>query len=629
MGLGVTLPITGYTFLDGNPGVSALVSGSFELSIDGRPYKADTSFEPYRREAFRQRSLAASRQSVDYSNIPGEGTISTDGLWRREAQEWGLGAGQTFADRRSSDPSRFRQSKGIDPWTPWQITLLKDTTQLVASADSDLQSITVGNFVYLRSSTTLQFSSDGVVWTTVTGLPGALKYIASDGFDVFVACGASGVYLTSVGAASAASWITGTANFVAYVGNRLMVSAANNLYNVTTSTGTAGPTALPTALMTHSDANFVWSSFTGGSGWIYVAGQSGNYSEIYRTQVEPNGTTLTAPVLSAPMPHGELVYSLYAYVNFVCVGTNLGQRFCQTLGVNDPGGNSGDLKLGPVTPVQTQQVSRPVRCFTGQFRFIYFAWSNYDGTSTGLGRMDISHFFDTQAPAYTSDLMVAGQGDVLSADWWNGAPIFTVAGKGLYTAASTYVPSATLDSGYYTFGLPDDKVAMIFDVKPLPTSKAGSYSASISADGVVMTTTGTALTANGKTEYDLDQIRGELLETELQLFPSADKTQAPVLTRALLKSYPAIVAGSMISAVIDLSDTVQTVFGADHHFDPYFEWDYLENLRQTQKVVEYVEGPYSALVLVTEIDRIPEHQRDVVGGGFHMILVVYMKTIGG
>ena len=48
----------------------------------------------------------------------------------------------------------------------------------------------------------------------------------------------------------------------------------------------------------------------------------------------------------------------------------------------------------------------PVQSMVGNNRFVYFGWNNYDGESTGLGRMDLSTFIDTQAPALTSDLMV-------------------------------------------------------------------------------------------------------------------------------------------------------------------------------------------------------------------------------
>ena len=78
-----------------------------EVSIAGRNYVLDTSFEPYRRDAFRHRSIQAQRESISLDNIPGEGTVNTEGLWRRLAEDWHNGAGQPYQDRKDSLDSRF------------------------------------------------------------------------------------------------------------------------------------------------------------------------------------------------------------------------------------------------------------------------------------------------------------------------------------------------------------------------------------------------------------------------------------------------------------------------------------------------------------------------------------------
>ena len=56
-----------------------------------RTFPVDTSFEPYRREAFRHKSIPAQRESIQMTNIMGEGTVNTEGLWRREQREWSMG----------------------------------------------------------------------------------------------------------------------------------------------------------------------------------------------------------------------------------------------------------------------------------------------------------------------------------------------------------------------------------------------------------------------------------------------------------------------------------------------------------------------------------------------------------
>ena len=92
-------------------------SGVYSVSIAGHNYTVDTSFEPYRREAYRHKSIVALRESLNFDNSAGEGVVNTQGLWRRSAQNWVLGAGQKFFDFKKSSPDRYFTSKGINPWT--------------------------------------------------------------------------------------------------------------------------------------------------------------------------------------------------------------------------------------------------------------------------------------------------------------------------------------------------------------------------------------------------------------------------------------------------------------------------------------------------------------------------------
>ena len=139
----------------------------FPVSIAGRNYMIDTSFEPYRREAYRHKSLPPQRQSLHYTNIADDGTISTEGLWRREARDWALGAGQIYLDRNKSDSARFYRSKGIDPWQQWQTTLLPDTlAQYTSSSSSNpIKAIRCSNFVYIVDGNSVYFTS---AWSGAT-----------------------------------------------------------------------------------------------------------------------------------------------------------------------------------------------------------------------------------------------------------------------------------------------------------------------------------------------------------------------------------------------------------------------------------------------------------------------------
>jgi hypothetical protein len=121
----------------------------------------DTSFEPYRREAFRHKSIAPQRQSLHFTNLPDDGTVSTEGLWRREARDWSLGSGQIYFDRKASSDARFYRSKGVDPWTQWQLKLLPDTKARYTSGSSSntVKAIRVGNYVYFQDGNKVYFQN--------------------------------------------------------------------------------------------------------------------------------------------------------------------------------------------------------------------------------------------------------------------------------------------------------------------------------------------------------------------------------------------------------------------------------------------------------------------------------------
>src|SRR5438128_99373 len=100
------------------------VPGAAMVALDGRKYLLDLQFPP---DAFKHESIPLIRRTFDTTSKPGEGSINPEDLWRRTQETWHLGAGQVFADRDTSIEGRFYSSKGVNPWTKWQLTLLPDT----------------------------------------------------------------------------------------------------------------------------------------------------------------------------------------------------------------------------------------------------------------------------------------------------------------------------------------------------------------------------------------------------------------------------------------------------------------------------------------------------------------------
>jgi hypothetical protein len=622
----------------------------FSVTIGTHTYEVNTSFEPYRRDAFRHRSIQSQRESIDLTNIPGEGTVNTEGLWRRSADDWHFGAGQPYQDRKGSVDGRFEESKGINPWMQWQCQLLSDTKNVLPLGEN-AQVLQVGKYVYVmaQASQTLKFTSDLVNWTTVTGIPPYMTMMATDGYDLWISVNQSsgdpGLYTTTAGATSASSYVTGaTLTGVWWVGERLMVTFQNGVYNII-----AGG-ALPAALWSHPNSNFTWSAMGQGSSQIYMAGYDDGagqplISVVYRSTIEATGTALTVPVQALPLEGGEYCTSLYGYLNFVFVGSNLGVRMCRTLAAYDPTGNQGDLEAGPLIPglFSPGPVTQPVQAMTANNRFIYFGWSDYDNVSTGLGRMDLSTFIDTQAPAYTSDLMVTARGIVTSMDWCtiSNFPIFVVDGVGVFTGTGSPVESGYIDSGSIGFGIPDDKILWAGDIGTL-TPQQGTVAMAIASDAgqsggtnsddQALAIVGTKYSTNSggtpnQSPFPISQIRGELFTTRMTLTRDPMTGQSPIMHRWTLKALPAITSGTTISVVLLLYGTMDNR-GQDTFYSQYDELNYLENLRKTQTVVEYQEGPYSAMTVIDEIDWLPFKEADAdPKGGYRGDCIVYLKSV--
>jgi len=582
---------------------SPLVPYPFPISISGHAYQLqwDSTAIGVWGARFKKNSLPLLRTQADNSNTPGEQSISPEQFWRRSQDSWQLGAGQIQLDRTSSDIRRYNWSNGIDPWTPWEIKLLNDTTNVYSSVNTGLQCLVASTYVYMIDSTDLKYSSGALSsWTSVTGMTGSPLSIATDGNTIWTANNTNGVYSGTVAGASVSSYATGTATLIRFVKSRLMAAGGGKLYNITTSG------ALPTALLDLSARNFTWVDITSGESQIYAAGYSGDKSLIYRTAIKADGTALDVPTVAAELPDGEIVRSLGTYLGFVLIGSDLGVRFCS---VN----TDGSLTIGSLTPTNNYitNAQNPVYCFEGQDRFVWFGWSNYD-ENTGLGRMDLTNFTSPLTPAYASDLMVQNStGTVRSVATFNNKRIFTVDGKGLYVEASTPVASGYLVSGVISYGISDPKVAMYLDIKHEPL--VGSITAGIIADqsdsDLDTDTVGTigisniAGSVSPSSAFPCGQLLGENFQVILTL--TSDGTTSPVLTRYTLRSYPAPIRSAQWDVPIILAPTVVTG-DKDWAFDVNEEVDFLVGLHQAQNVVTFQFSNSISQVVMYDYQWLPE-----------------------
>jgi len=568
-------------------GATQLVPDIFPIAINGRPYMLDMKTGQFTRQYD-----ARVRDSVDQSTEPGESALNPQGLWRRSQSSWHYGAGQQYSDTADAESYRFYSSKGVDPWTRGRLSLLRDTTNVYPTAGTNLYAVTADGRLYGTDGQNVKYTTDFVTVTTVTGTAASNLYsITSDGYNVFYSYANGDIDQTNAGVSTSSAYITGIeAGVLAYVRGRLMVAGQGvdkrKIWNITTAAGSSANN--PTALYTHPNTNWTWVGFAAGQNYIYCAGYAGNTSIIYKTQIKADGTSLDIPTAAAELPLGEIVQSIYGYLGYIILGTTTGFRFCST-------DTDGNLTVGPLV-----ETGASVGAMAGIGKYVYFSWSNFDATSTGIGRMDVSVFISPNQPAYAADLMATAQGTVQSIHEFQNDVLFTVSGVGVFQPHTTnLVSSGYLRSGIYRWGVPDAKFIPKLDLRCLPL--AGSVTVSVASDGGDFYDFATFSTVNAK-EKTFDGLEDKIFEAEIKVTLARDAvgTAGPTLTRWMARAYAAPLRSQIFSVPIIMHHKLN-IQGREYWQDVDVELGYLRDLVDNPRVVTYQENTETFAVVVENV----------------------------
>ena len=569
-------------------GSSQSVPYAFPVAINGRPYMIDT-----KSGSFIRQFDARVRDSTDQSSEPGEAAINPQGLWRRSQSSWHYGAGQTYADTADAEAYRFRSSKGVNVWDKGRLSLLPKTTQAYSSAQSNLYMATASNRIYGTEGQTVSYTTDWVTFTAVTGTNASSLYsIASDGYHVFFSYADGDIDQTSAATSGASNYITGIeAGILAYVRGRLMVAGQGTdkqkIWNITTPAGSSANN--PTPLFTHPNIDFNWVGFAGGQNQIYCAGYAGNKSLIYKTAVKPDGTSLDIPTVAAELPLGEIVTNIQAYLGFVVIGLTTGLRFCSS-------DSDGNLVVGPLIETGTS-----VNAFAAIGQYLYFGWTNYDSTSTGIGRLDVGTQVNVNQPAYASDLMADVQGAVVDIHEFDNKVVFTVAGYGAYREHPTeVVESGTISSGIYRWGVPDAKFVPKWDLRTEPLNGTVNLEVSLNDGSFLMVGIDSV---QGSSESTFDGLEDKVFEAEAKITmnrSSTDSSKGPVLTRWMARAYAAPLRSQIFSVPLLLHHKLN-IRGNEYWVDVDQELKLLRDLVENPRVVTYQENFDTFPVIVEDV----------------------------
>lgn len=584
-------------------GTPAAAGRGYPVSLGGVAYEINTvrpgSSTPY---DFHHASVAQQRVAFDDRENSSRGTLNPEAFWRRTFESWHAGAGQATFDRvNDSNPWRFRRSQGVDVWDRYQVSLLNDTDGKHLSANTNLELAVAGDYLYMIDGAGVSYTQDITVdtptFTAVTGVPAtAATSLASDGYSVLSAHAASGIYLTTRGAATTASHITGTVTHVAYGKGRWLAASGAALYDVTTQVAGAGPVVLPAAHFTHPNSDFAWNSFADGPNALYVGGYSGDKSLIYRLTMKDDGTGLNQPVVAGVLPDGEIIRSMYGYLGFVLIGTDRGVR----VGVV---GSNSELTIGALIPTDMA-----VHCFEGQGAHVWYGWSGFEGSSDcGLGRLSLETFSDPDAlaPAYASDLMAADLSvgfETKSVVTFQDIRVFAMnggaAGAVFAEDTSQLVAEGQIDSGVVDFGLTDEKLSLYVDTAHAATHD-GSHTFSLSVDHGTFGLLGSA--GAGHHPLATGEARGNVFELRVTLARDAtDASAGPVLTMWALRAQPVPPVIEEIIVPLRIAPQIQRSDGVIENVNPITQAEHISTLCRTKEVVTYTEGTRAWSVIVAD-----------------------------
>ncbi len=601
-----TLPYTGTPPYFSGSATSSLVPSVFPVGIDGRPYMVDVKSGRFGR-AYEQRV----RDSQDTSTSPGEAAINPGGLWRRGQASWHFGAGQKYADSAGSQDYRFYKSKGINPWVKGQLSLLNATKSepALVSANTNLFMCVVKssggtNYLYVADGSTLKYTTDpfatSPTWTSVTtGSPGtAITGLETNGTNVFIAYTSNDIYYTTPGSSSVTFFYptggsgTGkTYRGFGYAKGWGWASVDNNLYVIGIQSGSHS------VHWTAGDSTLRFVGAAAGSNAVYVGSYSGTHSIVYRVSWDPalnsGAGGFSVPVAALELPVGEIISSIHGYLGYILLGTNKGVRFCTT-------DDQSNLVAGPIIPT-----SGPVYDFIAEDKYVWFTWSNYDGVSGGLGRLDLSTFTQTNAPAYATDLMYDSTANVLSCTEMNGKRIFSVSGVGVIVEnSSQLVASGEVETGIWRWGIPDRKFVAKIDTRATPL--AGSITQYLQLDEGDWDELGVWESAN-TTEDTIDGSDEKAIEAafKFKLSRSATTTSAgPTMTRWMARAYAAPSRSQQFSVPLLLHNYVR-VRDKEYFVDVAGEQRFFDELIASPRLVNFQLGATSHTCTVEDVEWVP------------------------
>ena len=608
---------------------------AYEIAFAGLPFFLAASDEqPYRRVTAQYR-----KQQIDQTREPGEQTLT--GWWVRSQSSFHLGAGIKYFEPIQEESLRFQytESKGVDVWTRGQATLLNDTASFYAGAapaqmigvnDGTNDCIIVSDGIELKKIP----STTGTPSTyTQAGTKSTIYSLTTNGKQYFFVNGST-VHRGNISGSTSDTEIYTAASTtratIRYVKQRLIVAIGPAIYEI--NANASASTALPTALYTHPNSSWVWSSISEGPQAIYISGYdpNGTSSSVFKVGLDPatpnslGFPTLETPTVIIDLPTGEYINDFDVYLGtYAILATSAGFR----VGVSDA---TGDIQYGPL-------LFRDAPCTAIAFKDSYAYISTLVDGEAGLVRTDLSTTVIASALYFpwAWDLVAAGTGATASqvAFFGNSDRLAFATGNTIYAESTTsLVAEGYIRTGYIRYNTLETKIYKLLQAR-IDTANGGIAIESIdSRDTTYNIGTFSQGTTVPEINVNYPTTSQEYLGFKFTMSRSTtDVSKGPLFTGYQLKSLPAVPRQRLIQYPVFCYDHESDKFSNEVGYEGsayqrMSQLEAIENVGDTIRVQDFRTGE-EYLGIIEEMDFMNKTPEDKRFSGFGGTLLVTIRTI--
>jgi hypothetical protein len=605
----------------------------YDMAIAGQPFFIAASDDsPYRRVTAKYR-----KEQYDQTREAGEQSLT--GWWFRSQSTFHLGAGIKYFEPAQDESLRFQytESKGVEVFTKGQVTLLNTTASFYSgAAPAQLIGVNDGtdDCIVVTDGTAIKKITTAAVSTTFSqaGTPSTIFSITTNGKQYFFINGTDihrGNLAGSTSDAEIYDAPSTTRGTIRFVKQRLIAAINNSVYELDANNASG---ALPTALFTHPNTSWVWSSISEGPSAIYISGYdpNGTSSSVFKIELDVTTAnslgfpTLETPTVIIDLPEGERINDFDVYLGtYAVLATNKGFR----IGVSDTNGN---IQYGPLLFDQAGCNSIAFRD-----RFAYIA-TTIDGEA-GLVKVDLSTTVIANSLVFpwAWDLVVSGVAAASSqvAFFGNTDRAAFSSGNIIYAESTTdKVASGYLQTGFIRYNTLENKLFKLLNPR-IDTTDGGITIKSIDYANNEYNLGGFAQgAATSEIGIPYPNSAQEYLAFKFTMARSStDATKGPLFTGYQLKSLPAVPRQRIIQYPLFCYDHESDNLGVEvgyegSAYDRLTQLEAVENVGDTIRVEDFRTGE-SYIGLIEELDFINRTPSDRRFSGYGGMLIATIRLI--